>query len=152
MKHIKEFEDQEIQDVIGSLSGVGFDTWKGFFVAYLAASSEDSGQTGLYIIAENFSQLLKRILEHFNLEYEDFEDDVQKSFSEIKTHEEIWNSIYDFLSDDMSPMGIKNMEWKITELTPRKYENTAYFEDLLNVQAINRTGKMLFSDWDSKMS
>jgi hypothetical protein len=62
MKHIREFDDQEIQDLMGDLETVGHEQLKGWYMQTNSSSGEGMGRM---IFAHNEEELIKIFGEEF---------------------------------------------------------------------------------------
>ena len=56
MKHLREFDDQEIQDLMGDLETVGHEQLKGWYMQTTSSSGEGMGRM---IFAHNEEELVK---------------------------------------------------------------------------------------------
>ena len=63
MKHLREFDDQEIQDLMGDLETVGHEQLKGW---YMQTASSGGDGMGRMIFAHNEEELIKIFGEEFN--------------------------------------------------------------------------------------
>jgi len=147
MKHIKEYEEGELRDLVTDLKSVGQSDWAGYFITYQLRTNDGVGAEAVAVVGESWEKIAGLVFDHFNLDSEEAEIDL----SDLKSIESIMESINDHFSSDMSDPWT-DFEFMFTEMNPRKLENNYSSSYLLSLGSVIEMGKSFFTDFDSQVS
>jgi len=147
MKHIKEYNDEEIDALKNDLQNLGVSNWKGYFITYQLRTNDGIGAEAVAVVGESWEKIARLVFDHFNLDPEEAEIDL----SSLKSVESIMESINDHFSSDMSDYWM-DFEFTFTEMNPRKLENNYSSSYLLALGKVIEMGKSFFTDFDSQVS
>jgi hypothetical protein len=147
MKHIREYEEEEIRNLVSDLKSVGQSDWSGYFITYQLRTNDGIGAEAVAVVGESWEKIAGLICDHFNLDPEEAEIDL----SDLKSIDDIMGSIDDHFSSDMSDYWM-DFEFTFTEMNPRKLENNYSSSYLLALGKVIEMGKSFFTDFDSQVS
>jgi len=152
MKHIKEYEDSELKDLIGDLKEVGQSDWSGYFITYVVSSDGQIGKSAIAVVGDTWKSVALQIFSAFGMgeteeELEEFEI---LNIEDLKSVEEIFDEIDNHYSSDMGS-GWYNLDYKYVEMTPRNLKNFMDLENLLDFGKAMQMGRNTFTDFDSKI-
>jgi len=147
MQHIKIFENRFSPEMAAGMTSLGFDSFSGYFITYEAINSYgDGGATALAIVGESNQKVYKMVFDHFGIDPEEIEDEIKN----LKSLDDAFELVEENLGGDDGGY-FTNFTTKIIEMKPIKLENSIQVEDLLDLPAVIKMGKRVFSDFDSKM-
>lgn len=147
MKYLKEYEEEEIRNLVSDLKSVGQSDWSGYFITYQLRTNDGVGAEAVAVVGESWEKIARLVFDHFNLDPEEAEIDL----SSLKSVESIMESINDHFSSDMSDYWM-DFEFTFTEMNPRKLENNYSSSYLLALGKVIEMGKSFFTDFDSQVS
>ena len=146
MKHLREYEEEEIRGLVSDLKSVGQSDWSGYFITYQLRTNDGVGAEAVAVVGESWEKIAGLVFDHFNLDPEEAEIDI----SSLKSIESIMESINDHFSSDMSDYWM-DFEFKFTEMNPRKLENNYSSSYLLALGSVIEMGKSFFTDFDTQV-
>ena len=146
MKHLKEYEEEEIKSLVSDLKSVGQSDWSGYFITYQLRTNDGVGAEAVAVVGESWEKIAGLVFDHFNLDPEEAEIDI----SSLKSIESIMESINDHFSSDMTDYWM-DFEFKFTEMNPRKLENNYSSSYLLSLGSVIEMGKSFFTDFDTQV-
>lgn len=147
MKHLREYEEEEIRDLVSDLKSVGQSDWSGYFITYQLRTNDGVGAEAVAVVGESWEKIAGLIFDHFNLDPEEADIDL----SDLKSIDDIMGSIDDHFSSVMTEDWM-DFEFKFTEMNPRKLENNYSSSYLLALGSVIEMGKSFFTDFDSQVS
>ncbi len=147
MKHIKEYEESEIEDLVKDLKSIGQSDWRGFYITYNLYSDGSVGANGIAVVGDSFKKVAELILEEFGIDDpEEFDIDI----SGLESIEDVMNAVDETNGSDMGSEW-RGFEFKFWEMSPRKLENSIESASLLETGDVLEMGRRYFSDFDTKI-
>jgi hypothetical protein len=146
MKHLKIFENRFSPEMAAGMTSLGFDSFPGYFITYeVITGNGEGGATALAIVGESNQKVYKMIFDHFGIDPEEIEDEIKNLKS--------LDDVFDLVDENLSDLGsyLASFTTKVIEMKPIKLENSIQVEDLIDLPAVIKMGKRVFSDFDSKM-
>jgi hypothetical protein len=152
MKHIKEYEESEIKDLVSDLRAVGQSDWAGYFITYKVDGDNDSAASAIAIVGDSWKSISLQIFSQFGIgeteeELEEFEI---LNVGDLKSLEEIFDEVDNFHSSDMGSSW-SGLDYKYVEMTPKDLSNFMDTENLLDFGKAMQMGRNTFTDFDSKI-
>lgn len=148
MKHLKEYSEEDLSDLVSDLKTVGLSDWMGFFITYKVCGDDAAGANAIAAVASSWEGIAEIILEDFGIvrEFEDY--DIE--FLSLTSIDLIMDALNDAYGSNMgSSWGA--LEYAYVEMKPRKLEVSIESADLLMPADVFEMGKRVFSDFDSKI-
>jgi len=147
MKHIKEYEGSEIEDLVKDLKSIGQSDWMGFYVTYNLYSDGSVGANGIAVVGDSFKKVAELILEEFGIDDpEEFDIDI----SGLESIDDIMNAVDETNGSDMGSEW-RGFEFRFWEMSPRKLENSIEYASLLETGDVLEMGRRYFSDFEAKI-
>ena len=147
MKHLKEYSNEEMRDLVTDLKSVGQSDWMGFYITYKVCGDDAAGASAIAVVGDSWEKLAELILEDFGIdEPEDWDIDV----STLKSVEDIMDAINDSYGSNMGSTW-ESFEFKFWEMNPKKLENSIEIANLLDTGDVLEMGRRYFSDFDTKI-
>jgi len=147
MKHLKEYSNEEMRDLVTDLKSVGQSDWMGFYITYKVCGDDAAGASAIAVVGDSWEKLAELILEDFGIdEPEDWDIDV----STLKSVEDIMEAINDSYGSNMGSTW-ESFEFKLWEMNPKKLENSIEIANLLDTGDVLEMGRRYFSDFDTKI-
>jgi len=147
MKHIKEYREEELSDLVSDLKSIGQSDWAGFYITYKVCGDDSAGASAIAVVAESLGKLAEMILEDFGI---DDPEEWDIDLSTLKSVEDIMNTIDDSYGSNMGSTW-NSFEFKFWEMNPKKLENSIEVADLLDTGDVLEMGRRYFSDFDTKV-
>lgn len=145
MKHLKEYDEEEIKSLVSDLKTVGQSDWSGFYITYVVGGGDGMGTSAIAVIGESWKAIAESLLEDFGIDDpEEAEIDIEK----LTSIDVIMGSIDDYWGSGMGS-DWSNFEYKFWEMTPKKLENSIESANLLDTGDCLEMGRRYFSDFDS---
>ena len=147
MKHLKEYNEEELSALASDLKSVGQSDWMGFYITYKVCGDDSAGASAIAVVAESLGKLAEMILEDFGI---DDPEEWDIDLSTLKSVEDIMNAINDSYGSNMGSTW-NSFEFKFWEMNPKKLENSIEVADLLDTGDVLEMGRRHFSDFDTKV-
>jgi hypothetical protein len=147
MKHLKEYNEEELSDLVSDLKSIGQSDWMGFYITYKVCGDDSAGASAIAVVAESLGKLAELILEDFGI---DDPEEWDIDTSTLKSVEDIMNTIDDSYGSNMGSTW-ESFEFKFWEMNPKKLENSIEVADLLDTGDVLEMGRRYFSDFDTKI-
>ncbi len=152
MKHIKEYEESEIKDLLTDLKKIGHSDWAGYFITYKVDGSNESAASAIAIVGDSLKSIALQIFSQFGMG--DTEEELEEleilNVGDLKSLEEIIDKVDNFHSGDMG-YDWSMMDYKYVEMTPKDLTNYMDTENLLDFGKVMQMGRNTFTDFDSKI-
>jgi hypothetical protein len=144
MKHLKEYDEEEIKSLVSDLKTVGQSDWSGFYITYVVGG-DGMGTNSIAVVGESWKSIAESLLEDFGIDDpEEAEIDIEK----LTSVDAIMESIDDFWGSGMGS-DWRDFEYKFWEMNPKKLENSIETANLLDTGDCLEMGRRYFSDFDS---
>lgn len=152
MKHIKEYEDSEIRDLVSDLKSVGHTDWMGYFITYVFYGNDGIGNAAIAVVGGNWKSVALGIFSAFGMgeTEEELEELEIINIDKLETIESIFDEIDNLYSSDMGT-NWSNLDYKYVEMTPKVFVNSSEAEQLLDFGRAMQMGRNTFTDFDSKI-
>ena len=157
MRHIKEYEEQDLLDLDRDLSSVGLSDWQGHFITMQAGYSDGVICYALAIVGKNLDEVANLIAGHFlgdvgngDMTYKEAMEEVDIPTDKVGSVEQIIETIEEFFSTDFTDSW-KNFTFKCVEMSPKKLESSSDSADLMEVGKVVKMGRKYFTDFDAKI-
>jgi hypothetical protein len=152
MKHLKEYNDEEIKDLVANLKKVGQSNWAGYFITYVFYGNDGIGNAAIAVVGDSWKSVALGIFSAFGMgeteeELEEFEI---INIGDIKSIEGIFDEIDNVYSNDMGT-NWSNLDYKYVEMNPKSFVNFSDAESLLDFGKAMQMGRNTFTDFDSKI-
>ena len=147
MKHLREYEESEIKDLVSDLKTVGHSDWMGFYITYQLYSDGSVGANAIAVVGESWKKVAKMILSEFGIDDpKEFDIDI----SSLESIDDIMNIADETNGSDMGSEW-RGFEFKYQEMNPKRLENSIESAYLLETGDVLEMGRRYFSDFDSKI-
>lgn len=146
MKYLREYQEEEIKSLVSDLKTVGQSDWSGYFITYQLRTDDGVGAEAIAVVGESWEKIAGLIFDHFNLDPEEAEIDIEK----LTSIDVIMGSIDDYWGSGMGSDWM-DFEFKFTEMNPRKLENNYSSSYLLSLGSVIEMGKSFFTDFDTQV-
>jgi len=147
MKHLKEYNEEDLADLASDLKSIGQSDWMGFYITYKVCGDDSAGASAIAVVGHSWKRIAEMILDDFGIEDpEDADIDTDK----LTTVDSIMESINDFYGSNLGGTW-ESFEFKFWEMNPKKLENYIEVADLLDTGDVLEMGRRYFSDFDTKV-
>ncbi len=147
MKHLKEYNEEELSDLVSDLKSIGQSDWMGSYITYNLYSDGSVGASAIAVVGQSLEKIAEIILEEFGIDDpEEWDIDV----SSLKSVGDIMEVIDNSYGSDMGSEW-RGFEFKFWEMSPRKLENSIESASLLETGDVLEMGRRYFSDFDTKI-
>jgi len=147
MKHLKEYSNEEMRDLVADLKSVGQSDWMGFYITYKVCGDDAAGASAIAVVGDSWEKLAEIILEDLGIENpEDWDIDI----STLKSIEGIMTAFDEAYGSNLGSTW-ESFEFKFWEMNPKKLENSIEIADLLDTGDVLEMGRRYFSDFDTKI-
>jgi len=152
MKHIKEYEESEIKDLVNDLKKGGQSDWAGYFITYVFYGNDGIGNAAIAVVGESWKSIALGIFSAFGMgeTEEELEELEIIDIDKLQTIESIFDEIDNLYSSDMGT-NWSNLDYKYVEMTPKVLVNSSDVESLLDFGKAMMMGKNTFTDFESKV-
>jgi hypothetical protein len=152
MKHIKEYEESEIKDLVSDLRKVGQSEWTGYFITYVFYGNDGIGEAAMAVVGDSWKSIALGIFSAFGMgeTEEELEELEIINIDDLKTIESIFDEIDNLYSSDMGT-NWSNLDYKYVEMTPKVLVNSSDVESLLDFGKAMMMGRNTFTDFESKI-
>ena len=144
MKHLKEYNDEELKDLVSSLKSVGLSDWSGFYITY-KLKGDSAAAMAIAVVGESWKIIAESLLDDFGI---DDAEEAEIDLEDLTSIELILDAIDNFWGTGMGN-DWDSFEYKFWEMTPKKLENSLESADLLDTGDCLEMGRRYFSDFDS---
>lgn len=121
MKHLKQFEGEDLIDVLGSV-GAG-EPYYSYYISWLATADREVWGTGIAVVAHGIENLALGLLENFGLDditQSYLEGEMDETWSEhVQKHMDTPAKIFDYIIDTTELAA----RWDVWEMKPKKKES-----------------------------
>jgi hypothetical protein len=152
MKHIKEYEESEIGDLVSDLRSVGQSEWAGYFITYKVGGDNELDSSAIAIVGDSLKSIALQIFSLFGMG--DTEEELEEleilNVGDLKSIEEIFDEVDNFHSSDMGSSW-SNLDYNYVEMTPKVLVNSSDVESLLDFGKAMMMGRNTFTDFESKI-
>jgi len=76
MKHLKEYSNEEMRDLVADLKSVGQSDWMGFYITYKVCGDDAAGASAIAVVGDSWEKLAEIILEDLGIDPEDWDIDI----------------------------------------------------------------------------
>lgn len=152
MKHIKEYEESEIKDLVSDLKKGGQSDWAGYFITYVFYGNDGIGNAAIAVVGESWKSIALGIFSAFGMgeTEEELEELEILDIDKLQTIESIFDEIDNLYSSDMGT-NWSNLDYNYVEMTPKVLVNSSDVESLLDFGKAMMMGKNIFTDFESKI-
>ena len=152
MRHIKEYEESELKDLVTDLKSVGQSDWAGYFITYVVSGGDGIASEAMAVVGDSWKSIALQIFSVFGMG--DTEEELEEfeilNVEDLKSIEGIFDEVDNFHSGDMGSHW-SNFDYKYVEMTPKDLSNSLDTESLLDFGRAMKMGRDIFSDFDSKI-
>lgn len=148
MKHLKEYSEEDLSDLVSDLKTVGLSDWMGFFITYKVCGDDAAGASAIAAVASSWEGIAVIIFREFGIvgEFDDYDIEIMS----LTSIDLIMEALVDAYGSNMgSSWGA--LEYAYVEMNPRKLEVSIETAELMMPAEVFEMGKRVFSDFDSKI-
>jgi hypothetical protein len=147
MKHLKEYNEEDLADLASDLKSIGQSDWMGFYITYKVCGDDAAGASAIAVVGHSWKRIAEMILDDFGIEDP---EDADINTDKLTTVDSIMESINDFYGSNLGGTW-ESFEFKFWEMNPKKLENYIEVADLLDTGDVLEMGRRYFSDFDTKV-
>ena len=156
MKHIKEYEDTELKDLVTDLKSVGQSDWTGYFITYVFYGNDGIGNAAIAVVGDSWKSIALGVFSAFGMgsTEEELEELEIINIGDIKSIEEIFDEIDNLYSNDIGTnwSNLDYLDYNCVEMTPKELVNFSDVEKLLDFGKAMELGRKTFTDFDTRVS